>query len=120
MNGITNKETILQEINASQGKSANPCIEYIITRPFGYLKLPFELGNYNTFGHSAVRYTQPDGKDVVCNIEGKEKGKLFIRFYEPSEYFYGTDPERNGSQKGVYQRDFIGIRVENVPVERNA
>jgi hypothetical protein len=57
---IDNKDSILQEINfvLGKGKEDNPCIEYIITQPFGLITLPFGLGsiNYNWFGHSALRF----------------------------------------------------------------
>ena len=41
-NPIRNKDTILQDINLSLGKSAdsNPSVEYLITKPCGYIALP--------------------------------------------------------------------------------
>ena len=114
---ISNKNTIMSEINACLGTSCNPSIEYIITLPFSLLALPYVGGiNYNTFGHSAIRYTTPDGRDVVVNIAGKD-GETFIRIHDAKEYFYGTDPRLCGAQRGVYNRDFVGLRVENVPAE---
>jgi len=119
---ITNKDTIMFDINQQLGKTrdSNPSVSYILTRPFGLITLPFGLGsiNYNTFGHSALRYRTPEGKDVVVNIEAKEYGKRFIQIYDAKEYFFGTDPKKCGAQKGVYQRDMVELRVENVdPIE---
>jgi len=127
MNGqpISNKDTILQEINEKLGKNldSHPSVSYILTRPFGLLTLPFGLGsiNYNTFGHSALPYRSPDdGKDIVVNVEAKEHGKRFIQIYDAKEYFYGTDPEKCGAQKGIYQRDMVELRVEDVDPEQIA
>jgi hypothetical protein len=113
---IKNKDSILNEIDVILGKKKHPAVEYIITRPYGLITLPFGLGsiNYNTWGHSALRYTTPDGKDVVANVEAKTKGKSFIQFFDAKEYLYGVDPNSCGSQKATYHRDMIGFRVENV------
>ena len=109
---IENKETILDELNKSLGTNSNPSVEYLITKPYGLIRLPFGLGsvNYNWYGHSALRYTTPEGKDIVVNVEAKEKGKNFIQFYDAKEYLFGT----KSAQKGIYQRDIVGLRIENV------
>ena len=58
---ISNKETILQEINLSLHKDSdfnqsnpsnpsnqsNPSVEYLITKPYGFIRLPFGLGSFN-------------------------------------------------------------------------
>lgn len=113
---ITNKNTIMNEIDIALGKNSSPCVEYIITYAYGIIRLPFNLGsiNYNPFGHSVLRYRTPDGIDRIVNIEAKDKFKPFIRFYEPKEYFYGTNSETCGAQRGVYNRSMIGLRIENV------
>ncbi len=112
MEEIKNKDTILDELNKSLNKKSNPSVEYLITKPYGLFRLPFGLGSisYNWFGHSALRYTTPEGKDVVVNVEAKEKGKNFIQFYDANEYLFGT----TSAQKGIYQRDIVGLRIENV------
>jgi len=78
--------------------------------------------NYNTLGHSAVRYTTPDGRDIVVNIQGKEikngEKVVMVRFYDAKEYLYGKTREKSGAQAGVYNRDIIGIRVEDVDSEK--
>lgn len=109
---IKNKDTILDELNKSLDKKTNPSVEYLITKPYGLIRLPFGLGslNYNWFGHSALRYTTPEGKDIVVNVEAKEKGKNFIQIYDAKEYLFGT----TSAQKGIYQRDIVGLRIENV------
>ncbi len=119
---IDNKDEILSLINVALGKKPdeNPCIEYIITQPYGLITLPFGLGsiNYNWFGHSALRYRNPDdGRDVVVNVEAKVDGKNFLQMYDAKEYFYGTDPETCGQQKGIYHRDYVTIRIENIDQE---
>jgi hypothetical protein len=121
---IDNKNTILSEIDQALNEES-PDLEYIWVKPWAWFKIPLawtgifkDFGiHINIYGHSALRYKDPDGNDVVVNIEGKKNGVTMIRFYDPKEYFYGTDPESNGEQKGVYNRSMIGIRVQNVPLE---
>jgi hypothetical protein len=114
---ISNKETILSELDTHFGRK--PCLEYLITYPIGYLNLPFGLGTltYNSYGHSSLRYINPDKIDTIANIEAKEHGKPFIQFYKPNEYLYGVDPNSCGAQRGVYNRNVVGIRVYGVKEE---
>lgn len=119
INEIVNKDTILSEIDKELGKKSNPVVEYLITKPYGLFKLPFGLGSlsWNWFGHSALRYTTPDGQDIVVNVEAKEKNKNFIQIYDAKEYLFGTDIKKGGAQRGIYQRDIVGLRVENLSQE---
>lgn len=115
---IANKDVILDEINNVLEKYKNPSIEYLFVKPFSHIALPFGYGiTYNNYGHSAVRYTHPDGRDVVMNIQGKEHGKLMVRYYDAKEYMFGTQSDKIGSQKGIYNRDIVGLRIENVNTE---
>ena len=67
------------------------------------------------FGHIAIRYTTSDGKQHVMNIMGNftDPDSTLINFFEPSDYFFGTDP-KVAQQGGVYSRPFVGVRIENV------
>lgn len=114
---ILNKDTFLTEIDNELGRK--PCLEYFITYPIGYWNIPFGMGTvtYNSYGHSSLRYIDPDGNDVVANIEAKEVGKPFIQFYKTAEYLYGVVPETCGAQRGVYNRNIVGIRVYGVKEE---
>lgn len=49
------------------------------------------------------------------NIMGNftDPDSTLINFFDPSEYFYGTDP-KVAQQGGVYSRPFVGVRIENV------
>lgn len=94
-----------------------PSIEYIFVEPYtshrlykSYLTLSFR-----PFGHSAVRYTLPDGTQKLVNIS-KQEGVKLVAFYEPHEWLYGLAPEFE-EQGGVYTRHMVGIRVENVADE---
>ena len=114
---ISNKDTILNEIDFELGKK--PSLEYIITYPIGLINLPFGLGalTYNSYGHSSLRYIDKYGNDIIANIEAKEKNKPFIQFYKPCEYLYGVDEKTCGAQRGVYNRNIVGIRIYDVPEE---
>lgn len=115
---ISNKNTILQEIDRTLGYNKNPDIEYLLSRPYTFIPLPFGYGiNYNSYGHSAVRYNL-NGLDIVVNVEGKKKNKVMIVFYDAKEYLYGVDYSKNGEQRGVYNRNIVGTRIENVPQEK--
>lgn len=107
------------DTDAALGFDRPPCVEYVLVRPFAQLKLPFtNIGiSYNTFGHAAVRYREPDsGRDVLMNVEGLKD--RFVQFREPAQYFFGTDLALTGDQKAVYNRAMIGIRFYDVPDEQ--
>lgn len=111
---ILNKNQVLAEVNKVLEKD-DPSVEYILVKPFSYFPLLFGYGfNFNSYGHSAVRYKDPNGNDIVMNVEGKKEGKLMVQFYDATDYFYGTDGKSIASQKGVYNRDMVGIRVEKL------
>lgn len=48
------------------------------------------------------------------NVEAKEKNKNFIQIYDAKEYLFGTDIKKGGAQRGIYQRDIVKLRIENV------
>lgn len=112
---ISNKKTVLSEINDSLNQSKNPAIEYILVRGFVQVPLLFGYGIcFNNYGHSAVRYTRPDtGEDVVMNITDSPE---LVEFINTEDYFYGI--QQNGQQEALYNREMITLRVENLP-ERN-
>lgn len=111
---ISNKDTILSEINEKLATDKNPDVEYLLSRPYSVIPLLFGYGiNYNFFGHSSVRYNL-NGLDIVANIEGKRNGQVMVVFYDAKEYLYGTNELTNGAQRGVYNRNIAGIRIENV------
>lgn len=114
---ISNKNTILKEIDEKLGRKAS--LEYLITYPIGYFNLPFGIGTitYNSYGHSSLRYTDPECNDIIANIEAKEISKPFIQFYDPVEYLYGVNPATCGAQRGVYNRNVVGVRVYGVKPE---
>ena len=113
---IANKNTILDEIDKSLS-SDKPCIEYILVKPWSNLHLPFGYGlhHLNTYGHSALRYVDPDGNDIVVNIEGEEEATEMVNFYPSKEYLYGVTD--HGIQQAVYNREMVGIRIEDIDKE---
>jgi hypothetical protein len=118
---IDNIDTIMSQIALSLDTDPKvaPDIEYIVTYPIGYITLPFGLGaiSHNTYGHSVLMYRQPNGQHIVVNIEAKETGKPFIRFYEPKNYIFGTNEKTCGAQRGIYNRNIVGIRIYGVKDE---
>lgn len=52
------------------------------------------------------------------NIEGKKDGRTMVRFLEPSEYFFGTNPDKTGEQLGIYNRHMVSVRVQRLPPEK--
>ena len=113
---ISNKDEILNDIDLALGVNDSPSVEYIFVRSFSKINLGFGYGfTFNMFGHAAVRYIDPDGNDIVVNIEGKKKNGLpMVQFYDAKEFFYGTNPNKNGEQRGVYNRNKVGVRVEKL------
>lgn len=117
---ISNKDTIFSEIDKALGVSKPPALEYILVMPFSSFFVPF-LGfgiNMNAYGHAAVRYTLPDGRGVVMNVEGKKDKRPMIQFSSPENYIYGTKYSGGGQeQRGCYNRAMISVRIESVPDE---
>lgn len=116
---IENKDTILQDLDNTIN-SKPPDIEYILVQPFATWKIPFT--NYgicfNTFGHSSIRYTMPDGEQKVMNIHGKMDGKNMVHFHKPEDFFFNTDATKTSPQGGLYNRNMTGIRLHDVEPEK--
>ncbi|KJE91653.1 hypothetical protein CAOG_02761 [Capsaspora owczarzaki ATCC 30864] len=117
---VSNKATLLSDVDGALGRSKPPALEYILVMPFSAVRLGFGYGlSYNSFGHAAVRYTLPDGKQVVMNINGKGGiGVPMVQFCTPEEYFLSTHYSPASEQRGLYNRTMISVRVEHVPEER--
>jgi hypothetical protein len=115
---ISNKTTVLNELDAALNKK-KPKIEYLFFKPTPHITLPFGYSiSYNSYGHAAVRYQLPDGRDIVMNIEGKDpNGKNMVHFYDAEEYLFGLDKQEHSSQLGLYNRDIATVRVYDVPDE---
>jgi hypothetical protein len=109
---IANKSTIFSEIDKTLGRKKPCSVEYLITKPNPLFSLLGYGFNFNWFGHSTVIYTMPCGTRKVFNITGiNRNNSQMISFYTPEDYLF----DRNPDQGGIFNRDFIGIRIEDVP-----
>ncbi|KAJ3043456.1 hypothetical protein HDV00_005154, partial [Rhizophlyctis rosea] len=116
LRAISNYESILPAIDTALGQSAPPSVEYIFVEPYTSKVVFQHFGiGVRPFGHSAVRYTLPDGRQYLINITKKTGCKL-VEFLDPTEWLYGIS-ETNREQGGVYTRHIIGLRIEKVPPE---
>lgn len=112
-NRIANKATIFQEIDRSLERTKPPAVEYLIARPHSGITI-FGYGfNFNWYGHSAVIYTMPDGTRKVFNIVGGKGHDELVNFHTPEEYMF----TRNSDQGGVFNRNFISVRIEDIDSE---
>jgi len=112
-NVISNCDTIFSEINTSLNRKKHPSVEYVMARPFSKFKVPFIGGlNFNWFSHSAVIYTMPDGTRKVVNIVAN-KAESIVDTHTPEEYLF----TRNSDQGGIFNRNFISIRVYDISDE---
>ena len=110
---ISNIDTILDDIDTVLGKGKPPSVEYIFVRSTSILPLWNGYGiNFNLYGHAAVRYRSPEGKDIVVNIEGKNENKVMVRFYDAKDYLYGT--KTGSDDQDTYRRNIVGVRVEEL------
>jgi len=118
---ITNKSTVLEEIDKALNMPKPPAIEYIFVEPFmnwtlSYFSWIGFAGNY--YGHAAVRYTLPTGESVVMNIEGSGKGPM-VNFVPAEEYIFGTKYfDKGSSQGGIYNRNMVSVRIEDYPEDK--
>jgi len=116
---ISNKATILQEVDRTLGRSRPPALEYIFVRPLVLSKFSRGSGSgTNPYGHAVMRYTLPDGRQKVMNIVGAP-GRSMVNFLSPEDYLYGTGVFDTGSEQGgVYNRSMFSLRVEELPDEK--
>lgn len=117
---ITNKDTILEDIDVALGRDSPPDLEVILTEHVAHvssLLTRFLHRAVLRFGHVAVRYTTSDGKQRVFNIMGDfdDPDAAMVNFVSPKEYIFGTSGfDTYAQQGGVYNRPFVGVRVERV------
>jgi hypothetical protein len=115
---ISNKDSILQEIDEALGVSKPPDIEYIFVEPYSDFSLAGIGIGRNPYGHAALRYTLPSGEQILMNIVGVP-GRQMVNFLDPVEYLYGTGFfEEGAEQRGVYNRTMVSVRIEQVEPEK--
>ncbi|KAL6075885.1 Transmembrane protein [Balamuthia mandrillaris] len=118
---VSNKTTVLREVDAVLGRDKPPAVEFIFVEPYSDFAFPI-IGGYglsrNPYGHAAVRYTLPWGEEVVMNIVGLP-GQTMVNFLRPEEYFFGTKSwEEGAEQGGIYNRNMATVRIEEWPAEQ--
>jgi len=113
---ITNKSTILHDLDELFNGGKPPDLELIYTEPWARSKALGISLSTNPYGHISVRYTVPStGKSTVMNIVGFGEAEM-VNFVEPEDFLFGTNDWKGGNEQGaVYNRNFISIRIENVP-----
>ena len=113
---IRNKDSILADVDRALGREKPPAIEYLFVAPFGSFEI-FGIKFGSPYGHSAIRYTLPDGTQVVMNIvKNSEDEDKLVNFVDPTEYLYGTQFDDVGAEQGgAYNRQIVGVRIEEWP-----
>lgn len=119
---VKDYKDIRKNMDELMSADGNKTIEYIFTKPKWSRFLSFLLKDSqstgNPYGHSAIRYIDPNtGKDVVMNVCGV-KGKTLINFIQAEEYLFTDIFHEGNEQGGIFNRSFVGVRIENVPVEK--
>lgn len=139
---ITNKDTILSDVDRALGTNKPPDIEVFLTDHVcntSNAASTFIHLHLLRFGHVGIRYRTSDGVDRVMNINGdfnprpvRRRGSsgsrhrdescddnlplhhpTMVNFIPPEEFIFGTDGEL-AQQGGVYNRPFVSVRIENV------
>ena len=108
---ITNKDTIMEEINETLHCDKPPAIEFFYVEPFPKttwfgVDIAFLL-----FGHAVISYTYKE-KQYAVNITGYEKNFNMVEISDPTDYLFGR--EHPTPQGGIYNRTFVGLRIENM------
>jgi hypothetical protein len=117
---ISNKATVLSEIDHALGRSQPPALEYLYVQPAVTFRFSTNSASaQNPYGHAAIRYTYK-GEQIVMNIVGRVPGLPLVNFLSAEDYLYG-DPLRTqeigSEQGGAYMRSIVGLRIENWPEE---
>lgn len=117
---ISNKDTILQDVDRALGVNKPPDLEVFLTEHVCNVASAasrFVHLHLIRFGHVGIRYRTSDGKDRVMNINGdftpRHRNAHMVNFIPPHEFVFGTDGEM-AQQGGVYNRPYVSVRVENV------
>lgn len=110
---ITNYETIFTDINHALNRKDHPSVEYVMARPHSNFELLGMGFNGNWYGHSAVMYTMPNGERKVFNVVGGKPINRIVETHLPEEYIF----TRNSNQGGIFNRNFLSIRVQDVSPE---
>jgi hypothetical protein len=116
---VTNKNTILSEIDHKLGRTKPPAFEFIYVEPV----LTFKLGDrknssQNPYGHACIRYTLPGNEQVFMNIVGNPSAKHMCNFLSPEDYLFGAysqTKDLGSEQGGIYMRSYCGFRIEEYP-----
>jgi len=54
----------------------------------------------------------------IVGFKTEPNGEM-VNFIPPDEYFFGTSKFLEGcEQMGVYNRNFVGVRIENYPADK--
>ena len=113
---IANKASILSDVDDALTGGRPPDLEVLLADHLTAIDSPAAEWAHTLFlryGHVSVRYTTSDGRQRVMNILGGVEGADMVNMVEPSDYLYGTHGwETYAQQGGVYNRDFVGVRVE--------
>jgi len=114
---LKNRDDIFRKVDNALGVDKPPDVEVILTDHLvdeSSSVSKFLHLNLLRFGHIAIRYTTSDGEQHVQNIMGdfRDPDSTLINFFKPEDYFFGTDP-KIAQQGGIYNRPFVGVRIEN-------
>lgn len=121
---IANKASVLHEVDRALNPDdpRPPDVEVLLADHLAYTGNPLSRAlhhNLIALGHLLVRYTTSDGKQWVMNILGGDaldRGGRMVNFGRPEDYLYGTAAYDGWCQQGgVYNRDFVGVRIERAP-----
>jgi hypothetical protein len=119
---VAKRKEIIPIISKNLQVDGRYCVEYIFTKPkwhhFLRMFVKDSHSTQNPYGHSAIRYLDPDtGEDTVMNVCGLKDHKL-INFIPAEEYLFTEIQHPGNEQRGVFQRSFIGLRIENLSISQ--
>ncbi|KAL7747077.1 hypothetical protein RI367_007573 [Sorochytrium milnesiophthora] len=117
---ISNKDTILADIDRCLCVNRPPDVEYLFFEPCISYKLQNQLRFlklHNPYGHCAIRYTLPSGEQKVVNASRLKRIPM-ISVFDPAEYLFGLDEFFCNEQLGIYNRHIVGLRIEHVTPEK--
>lgn len=108
---ITNKSTILDDIDKALGCTKPPDIEFLFVETFPKITIfGFDIPSL-PFGHAVVRYTYK-GEQKIMNIIGYNSKYPMVNFSHPEDYLFGRDDNLPNPQGGIYNRQFVSVRFE--------
>lgn len=112
---VNNRVPIFSQISNTLGISKSNSVEYLLTKP-QWKRIISLNSSMNPYGHSLIQYDHPILGKTVMNICGQHNKDL-VNFFRSEDYLFTDEMLSGNEQGGIFNRSFIGTRIEDLDPE---